>query len=118
MSSSSSSDTSSSSRKRKREEEPIDPDFYKSLHEGDYCDISYHNPESNGSPAVLHRAIIVKSNRFSIVVRYLDSSEEEFKKRGEKLDKEKEAELKRLVDEGYNNPEKLAKDLADAFGIK
>ena len=44
--------------------------------------------------------------------------EEEFKKRGEKLDKEKEAELKRLVDEGYNNPEKLAKDLADAFGIK
>jgi len=44
--------------------------------------------------------------------------EEEFKKRGQTLDKQKEAELKRLVDEGYNNPEKLAKDLAEAFGLK
>ena len=43
--------------------------------------------------------------------------EEEFKKRGESLDKEKESELKRIVDEGYNDPEKLAKDLADAFGL-
>jgi len=44
--------------------------------------------------------------------------EEEFEKRGESLDKQKEAELKRIIDEGYNDPEKLAKDLADAFGLK
>ena len=44
--------------------------------------------------------------------------EKEFKKRGETLDKEKEAELKRLVDEGYNDPEKLAQDLAKAFGLE
>tara|TARA_R100001594_G_scaffold149458_3_gene207344 strand:+ start:517 stop:927 length:411 start_codon:yes stop_codon:yes gene_type:complete len=44
--------------------------------------------------------------------------EEEFTKRGETLDKEKEAELKRLVDEGYNDPEKLAQELAEAFGLK
>jgi hypothetical protein len=44
--------------------------------------------------------------------------EEEFKKRGETLDKRKEAELKRIVDEGYNDPEKLAKDLAKAFGLE
>ena len=44
--------------------------------------------------------------------------EEEFKKRGETLDKEKEAELKRIVDEGYNDPEKLAKELAKAFGME
>ena len=44
--------------------------------------------------------------------------EEEFKKRGETLDKEKEAELKRLVDESYNDPEKLAQQLAEAFGLK
>jgi len=44
--------------------------------------------------------------------------EEEFKKRGEVLDKEKEAELKRLVDEGYNDPEKLARELAKVFGIE
>jgi hypothetical protein len=34
------------------------------------------------------------------------------------LDKEKEAELKRLVDESYNDPEKLAKELAKAFGME
>jgi len=44
--------------------------------------------------------------------------EEEFKNRGETLDKEKEAELKRLVDEGYNDPERLAKEIAEAFGLK
>ena len=44
--------------------------------------------------------------------------EEEFKKRGETLDKRKEAELKRIVDEGYNDPEKLAKELAKAFGME
>jgi hypothetical protein len=43
--------------------------------------------------------------------------EEEFKKRGETLDKKKEAELKRLVDEGYNDPEKLARELREAFGL-
>lgn len=44
--------------------------------------------------------------------------EEEFKKRGETLDKEKEAELKKLVDESYNDPAKLAKELAKAFGME
>jgi len=44
--------------------------------------------------------------------------EEEFKKRGESLDKQKERELKRIVDESYNDPERLAKELAEAFGIE
>ena len=44
--------------------------------------------------------------------------EEQFKKRGETLDEQKEAELKRIVDESYNDPEKLAKELAEAFGIE
>jgi hypothetical protein len=43
---------------------------------------------------------------------------DELEKKGESLDKEKEAELKRIVDEGYNDPEKLAKELAEAFGIE
>jgi hypothetical protein len=38
--------------------------------------------------------------------------------RGDDLNKEKEAELKKLVDEGYNDPEKLAKQIADAFGLE
>ncbi len=40
-----------------------------------------------------------------------------FAERGEELDKEKEAELKKLVDEGYNDPKKLAKQIAEAFGL-
>ena len=43
---------------------------------------------------------------------------EEFAKRGETLDAEKEAELKRMVDEGYNDPEKLAREIAAAFGLE
>ena len=34
------------------------------------------------------------------------------------LDEEKKKELKRLVDESYNDPEKLARELAEAFGLK
>ena len=30
----------------------------------------------------------------------------------------KEAELKKLIDEGYNDPEKLAKEIARAFGLE
>tara|TARA_R110002051_G_C8694471_1_gene493524 strand:+ start:590 stop:1000 length:411 start_codon:yes stop_codon:yes gene_type:complete len=59
-----------------------------------------------------------KNKRLSEHLKRRAQLEEEFKKRGETLDAEKEAELKRLVDEGYNNPEKLARDLAKAFGIK
>lgn len=59
-----------------------------------------------------------KNKRLKEHLKRRTQLEEEFKKRGEELDTEKEAELKRLVDEGYNNPEKLARDLAEAFGIK
>ncbi len=48
----------------------------------------------------------------------LNELKEEFAKRGETLDAEKEAELKRMVDEGYNDPEKLAKEIASAFGLE
>ena len=33
------------------------------------------------------------------------------------LDKEKESELKKLVDEGYDDPAKLAEKLAEVFGL-
>ncbi len=65
-----------------------------------------HNPE-----------ISEKNLRLEEHLRNRTKLEEEFKKRGETLDKEKEAELKRIVDEGYNDPEKLARELAEAFGI-
>tara|TARA_Y100001970_G_scaffold265765_1_gene353727 strand:- start:1172 stop:1579 length:408 start_codon:yes stop_codon:yes gene_type:complete len=43
---------------------------------------------------------------------------EQYKKEGKRLDRQKEAELKKLVDEGYNDPEKLAKQIAEAFGLE
>ena len=49
---------------------------------------------------------------------YMASIQEEFKKRGETLDKQKETELKRLVDESYNNPEKLSREIARLFGLE
>ena len=67
----------------------------------------------------IHNTEISEKNlRLEEHIKRRTELEEEFKKRGETLDKQKEAELKRLVDEGYNNPEKLARDLAEAFGIK
>ena len=42
----------------------------------------------------------------------------ELEARGDDLNKKKEAELKKLVDEGYNDPEKLAKEIARAFGLE
>ena len=48
----------------------------------------------------------------------MEELEEEFKNRNETLDKKKKAELKKIVDESYNDPEKLAKEIADAFGLK
>ena len=43
---------------------------------------------------------------------------EQYEKEGKLLDRQKEAELKKLVDEGYNDPEKLAKQIAEAFGLE
>ena len=44
--------------------------------------------------------------------------EEEYDKQDSSLDEKKKKELKRLVDESYNDPEKLAREIAEAFGIR
>ena len=44
--------------------------------------------------------------------------EEEYDKQDSSLDEKKKKELKRLVDESYTDPEKLAREIAEAFGIK
>ena len=59
-----------------------------------------------------------KSKRLAEHQKKMAELQEEFIKRGETLDAEKEAELKRMVDKGYNDPEKLARDIAEAFGLK
>ena len=77
-----------------------------------------HKAEVDTLTRIHDTEVAEKNKRLEEHLKRRAQLEEEFKKRGEELDAEKEAELKRLVDEGYNNPEKLARDLADAFGLK
>ncbi len=77
-----------------------------------------HKAEVDTLTRIHDTEVADKNKRLEEHLKRRAQLEEEFKKRGEELDAEKEAELKRLVDEGYNDPEKLARDLADAFGLK
>ena len=76
-----------------------------------------HDQEMETLAHIHNTEIAEKNARMEEHLKRRAELEEEFKKRGETLDKEKEAELKRLVDESYNDPEKLAKELAEAFGL-
>ena len=66
-----------------------------------------HNPE-----------VAEKNLRLEQHLKVTKELKEQYEKEGKLLDKRKEAELKKLVDEGYNDPEKLAKQIADAFGLE
>ncbi len=67
----------------------------------------------------IHSAeVSAKNLRLKEHEKRLRELKEEFAERGETLDAEKEAELKRIVDEGYNNPEELAREIAEAFGLE
>jgi flagellar biosynthesis/type III secretory pathway M-ring protein FliF/YscJ len=59
-----------------------------------------------------------KNKRLAEHQKRMAELEEEFASRGEELDSKKKAALKKLVDEGYNDPEKLSKEIAAAFGLK
>jgi cell division protein FtsB len=77
-----------------------------------------HDQEMETLAHIHNTEIVEKNARLEEHLKRRAEVEEEFKKEGKTLDKQKEAELKRMVDEGYNDPEKLASDLAEAFGIK
>jgi len=77
-----------------------------------------HDQEMETLSHIHNTEVAEKNLRLEEHLRRRAELEEEFEKRGETLDKQKEAELKRLVDESYNDPEKLAKELAEAFGLK
>ena len=76
-----------------------------------------HDQEMETLAHIHNTEISEKNARLEEHLKRRAEIEEELQKRGETLDRKKEAELKRLVDEGYNNPEKLAKELAEAFGL-
>jgi hypothetical protein len=44
--------------------------------------------------------------------------EEEYASRNETLDSEKKKELKKLVEESYNDPDMLARELAKLYGLE
>ena len=77
-----------------------------------------HRIEMETLGEIHNTEVAAKNARLKEHLKRKAELEEELKKRGESLDKEKEAELKRLVDESYNDPEKLAKELAKAFGME
>ena len=77
-----------------------------------------HDQEMETLTSIHETEVAEKNKRLREHLRRKAEIEEEFEKRGETLDRKKEAELKRLVDESYNDPEKLAKELAEAFGLK
>lgn len=76
-----------------------------------------HDQEMDTLVHIHNTEVAEKNARLDEHLKRKAQVEEEFAARGETLDKQREAELKRLVDEGYNDPEKLAKELADAFGL-
>jgi len=77
-----------------------------------------HDQEMETLTSIHETEVAEKNKRLREHLRRKAEIEEEFEKRGETLDRKKEAELKRIVDEGYNDPEKLAKELAKAFGME
>tara|TARA_Y100000310_G_scaffold230794_1_gene233341 strand:+ start:61806 stop:62213 length:408 start_codon:yes stop_codon:yes gene_type:complete len=77
-----------------------------------------HDQEMETLAHIHNTEITEKNIRLEEHFKRREQIKEEYKKRGEELNKEKEAELKRIVDESYNDPEKLARELAEAFGIK
>ena len=77
-----------------------------------------HDAEMDALTEIHDTEVREKNARLEEHLKRRTEIEEEFAERGETLDKEKEAELKRIVDESYNNPERLARELAEAFGLK
>jgi Skp family chaperone for outer membrane proteins len=77
-----------------------------------------HDAEIETLEGIHTAEVAAKNARLEEHLKRKAELEEEFKKRGESLDKEKEATLKELVNKSYNDPEKLAKEIAAAFGLR
>ena len=77
-----------------------------------------HDQEMETLSHIHNTEVAEKNLRLEEHLKRKEELRRELGERGAVLDKEKEAELKKLVDEGYNDPEKLAKQIADAFGLE
>ena len=77
-----------------------------------------HDQEMETLSHIHNTEIAEKNLRLEEHLKRKEDLARELEARGDSLSKEKEAELKKLVDEGYNDPEKLAKEIARAFGLE
>ena len=76
-----------------------------------------HDQEMETLAHIHNNEVAEKNDRLREHTARRAEIESELKKKGESLTKEKEAELKRLVDESYNDPDELDRKLAEAFGL-
>ena len=77
-----------------------------------------HDQEMETLSHIHNTEVAEKNLRLEQHLKVTKELKEQYEKEGKLLDKRKEAELKKLVDEGYNDTEKLAKQIADAFGLE
>ena len=77
-----------------------------------------HDQEMETLSHIHNTEVAEKNLRLEEHLKRKEELRRELEARGDSLSKEKEAELKKIVDEGYNDPEKLAKDIAKAFGLE
>ena len=77
-----------------------------------------HDQEMETLSHIHNTEVAEKNLRLEEHLKRKEELRRELEARGDSLSKEKEAELKKLVDEGYNDPEKLAKQIANAFGLE
>ena len=77
-----------------------------------------HDDEMETLAHIHNTEIAEKNARLEEHQKRLAELREEFKTKDETLDKEKEAALKDLVDESYNDPEKLSREIAALFGLE
>ena len=77
-----------------------------------------HDQEMETLSHIHNTEVAEKNLRLEEHLKITKELKERYEKEGKLLDKRKEAELKKLIDEGYNDPEKLAKEIARAFGLE
>ena len=77
-----------------------------------------HDQEMETLSHIHNTEVAEKNLRLEQHLKITKELKERYEKEGKLLDRRKEAELKKLVDEGYNDPEKLAKEIAKSFGLE
>ena len=77
-----------------------------------------HDQEMETLSHIHNTEVAEKNLRLEQHLKITKELKEQYEKEGKLLYRRKEAELKKLVDEGYNDPEKLAKEIAKSFGLE